>query len=69
MLLINILCLNDYVLVSIGLVVIEALMWLLKKVILNQAHANPGRHAWFLKIVFMRMCVCVCVSAPKAVNN
>ena len=31
-------------------------------------------HAWFLKIdpvriVGMRVCVCVCVSAPEAINN
>ena len=33
-----------------------------------------GRRAWFLEIAFirevgMRVCVCVCVSAPKAINN
>ena len=42
---------------------------------LNQAHAGlwPA-HTWFLKIdpvriVGMRACVRVCVSAPKAINN
>ena len=31
--------------------------------LLNQAHA------WFLKITSVRMYVCVCVSAPEAMNN
>ena len=42
---------------------------------LNQARAGrrPVR-AWFLiidpvRIVCMRACVCVCVSAPEAINN
>ena len=42
---------------------------------LNQVQAGlwPAR-AWFLKIgpvriVGMRACVCVCVSAPEAINN
>ena len=43
-----------------------------QKSFLNQARA--GRSAWFLKIdpvriVGMRACVCVCVSAPEAINN
>ena len=44
-------------------------------VFLNQARAGlrPAR-AWFLeidpvRIVGMRACVCVCVSAPEAINN
>ena len=43
--------------------------------ILNQARAGlwPA-HAWFLKIdpvriVSMRVCFCVCMSAPEAINN
>ena len=42
-------------------------------ILLNQARAgHRPAHAWFLKIdpvqiVCMR--VCVCVSAPKAINN
>ena len=41
---------------------------------LNQARAGrrPVR-AWFLRIASvresMRVCVCVCVSAPEAINN
>jgi len=42
---------------------------------LNQARAGrrPVRD-WFLEIAFvrdvcMRVCVCVCVSAPEAINN
>jgi len=38
--------------------------------------SQPGWHVtdWFLEIGFvcnvsMRVCVCVCVSAPKAINN
>jgi len=36
---------------------------------LNQAHASlwPARN-WFLEIAFVRD-VCMCVSAPKAINN
>ena len=26
-------------------------------------------HAWFVKIVSVRMLACVCVSRPKAINN
>ena len=41
--------------------------------LLNQVRISlwPA-HAWFLKIDPVRivgMCVCVCVSAPKAINN
>ena len=43
--------------------------------LLNQARAIlwPA-HAWFLKIdpvriIGMRVCVCVCVSTPEAINN
>ena len=38
--------------------------------LLNQV--RTGRrpaHAWFLKINLVRMYVCVCVSAPEAMNN
>ena len=37
---------------------------------LNQACAGlwPAR-TWFLKIDQVRMSVCVCVSAPEAINN
>ena len=48
---------------------------IIRYVLLNQARAGrrPAR-AWFLKIdpvriVGMRACVCVCVSAPEAINN
>ena len=37
--------------------------------VLNQVHVSQS--AWFLEIAFVRdvgMCVCVCVSAPKAIN-
>ena len=47
----------------------------LLETLLNQANAGlwPVR-TWFLKIdpvqiVSMHVCVCVCVSAPKAINN
>ena len=41
---------------------------------LNQACAGRRTaHAWFLKIVSVRMsvcvCACICASAPGAVNN
>jgi len=42
---------------------------------LNQAHAGWRlARNWFLEIAFvhdvcMHVCVCVCVSAPKAINN
>jgi len=43
--------------------------------LLNQARAGrrPARD-WFFEIAFvrdvcMRVCVCVCVSAPEAINN
>jgi len=40
---------------------------------LNQARASQGLACdWFLEIAFVRnvsMLVCVCVSAPKAINN
>ena len=26
-------------------------------------------HAWFLRIAFVRMSVCVCVSTPRAIKN
>ena len=42
--------------------------------ILNQA--RDGRSAWFIKIdpvrivgMRVRVCACVCVSAPEAINN
>ena len=35
---------------------------------LNQAHSRRPR-AWFLKIVFVRVFVCVCVPAPEDINN
>ena len=41
-------------------------------VFLNQARAGLSpAHAWFLKITLVRMYVyvCVCVSAPEAMNN
>jgi len=40
---------------------------------LNQVHAGLWPvHDWFLEITFVRdvsMFVCVCVSAPEAINN
>ena len=41
---------------------------------LNQEHAgHRPAHAWFLRIASVRqlqyVCVCVCVSAPEAINN
>ena len=39
---------------------------------LNQARAgHRPAHAWFLEITSVQMyvCVCVCVSAPEAMNN
>ena len=39
--------------------------------LLNQAHAGLPACTWFLNIVSVRtyVCVCVCVSAPEAINN
>ena len=46
---------------------------LMQSALLNQVRASRrSAHAWFLKIDpvwIMSMCVCVCVSAPKAINN
>ena len=41
------------------------------KYILNQAHAGRRPvHAWLLKIDTVRIVsMCVCLSAPKAINN
>ena len=39
---------------------------------LNQARTGlQPAHAWFLEIDFVHdvCCVCVCVSAPEAINN
>ena len=45
-------------------------IFVLNSLFLNQARASrrPAR-AWFLSIVSVRMYACVCVSAPKAINN
>jgi len=41
--------------------------------LLNQARAGLRlARDWFLEIAFVRdvsMCMCVCVSAPEAINN
>ena len=48
---------------------------LLSVTFLNQVHAGlQPVHAWFFKIAYfanfcMRVCLCVCMSAPKAINN
>ena len=40
------------------------------KTLLNQARAgHRPAHAWFIEITSVRMYVCVCVSAPQAMNN
>ena len=37
---------------------------------LNQVHAgHKPAHAWFLKIVYVRTSVFVCVPTPEAINN
>ena len=39
-------------------------------ILLNQARVSlQPAHAWFLNIVSVQMSVCVCVSAPEAINN
>ena len=47
---------------------------LLVSFLFKQGALATGRHAWFLKIdpvwiVSMCVRVCVCVSAPEAINN